>query len=202
MAVARNITGLNWHIDNNVLTREESLDLFRMAELGWLSLGISSRIEVEHLDAKTDEKKMELAKRRMPFVTSFAPLHLGHSILGSSVVGSDEDDVRLERVFKSLWPNADFDSDRSQWKKRTMGRSRFRDSLLVSDAIRYCASAFVTHDPGILEGSERIRNTFDRFDVISIEAATQLARSRIEKSRRFALLQPSNPSTRELPTWP
>ena len=202
MAVPQNITGLRWHIDNNVLTRKESHDLFRMAELGWLSLDISSRIEVEHLDAKSEAKEIELAKSRSPFVTSFAPFHLGHSILGSSVLGSDEDDARLKRVFISLWPNADFDSDRSQWEKRTMGRSRFRDSLLVSDAIRYAASAFVTHDPGILEASERIRNAFDQFDVISIESATLLAKSRIEKSRRFSLLKPSNPLTRELPNWP
>jgi len=202
MVVARNITGLYWHIDNNVLTREESLDLFRMAELGWLSLGISSRIEVEHLDAKTDAEKIELAKSRMRFVTSLAPLVLGHSILGSSVLGSDEDDIRIQQVHSALWPNSDFESDRSQWEKRTMGRSRFRDSLLVADANRYCASAFITHDPGILKGSERIRNSFEKFDVISIEAATLLARSRIEKRKRYELLRPSNSPTRELPNWP
>ena len=202
MVSGRNITDLAWHIDNNVLTREESLDLFRMAELGWLSLGISSRIEVEHLDAKTEAKKTELANRRLQFVTSFAPYYLGHSIFESSVLGSDEDGVRLKRVHTALWPEADFDEDRVQWEKRTMGRSRIRDSMLVSDAIRYCASAFVTRDLGILAASESIRNSFDGFDVMSINSAMRLARSRIAKSRRSGLLRPTNPLTQDLPSWP
>ena len=202
MIAGRNITGLAWHIDNNVLTREESLDLFKMAELGWLSLGISSRIEVEHLDAKTEAKKKELANCRLPFVTSFAPFYLGHSILGSSVLGSDEDGVRLNRVYTAIWPQADFDEDQVQWAKRTMGRSRLRDSLLVSDAIRYCASAFVSHAPRILAASERIRNSFDGFGVMSINSATLLARSRIAKSRRLGLLQPTNQLTQDLSSWP
>lgn len=202
MTVVRNITGLRWYLDNNVLTRDDSQDLFKMAELGWLSLSISSRIEVEHLDAKTEEKRLELARSRFPFVTSYAPLFLGHSLPGTSVLGSDKDDFRLRLVHSLIWPNADFEFDRGQWEKRTMGRSRVRDSMLVSDAIRYCASAFVSHDPGILEASERIRNAFSGFDVISINSATLLARSRIEKSRRFAVLRPTNQSTRDLPSWP
>lgn len=202
MHVPRNITGLIWHIDNNVLTREESTDLFKMAELGWLTLGISSRIEVEHLDAKSQAKKIFLAEKRKPFLISLAPINLGHSVLGSSVLAAPEDENRLKKVYEALWPNSDFMLDRSQSEKRTMGRSRFRDSLLVSDAIRYCASAFITHDPRILEASQRIRNTFDGFDVISINAATQVARSRIEKSREFSLLRPTYPGSPGLPPWP
>lgn len=202
MAVARNITSLTWHIDNNVLTSDESHDLFRMAKLGWLSLGISSRIEMEHLDAKSEAKKLELAKSRSRFMKSLAPLYLDHSILDTSVLGSEGDDLRLKQVHNALWPKADFDSDLLQWERRTKGRSRLRDSMLISDAIRYCASALVTQDSGILEASQRIRNTFDGFDVISINSATLLARSRIEKSRRFALLRSTHPMTQELPTWP
>lgn len=202
MQVPRNITGLVWHIDNNVLTHEQSTDLFKMAELGWLTLGISSRIEVEHLDAKSQAKKDFLAEKRKPFLVSFAPMNLGHSLLGTSVLAASQDENRLKNVYKAMWPKSDFMSDQSQQETRTMGRSRLRDSLLVSDAIRYGATAFVTHDLGILEASERIRMAFGAFDVLSIEAATLLARSRIAKSRKYKQLRGTGYLWQELPEWP
>lgn len=200
--VPQNLTGLIWQLDNNVLTLTESNDLIKMYHLGWLLLGISSNIEIEHLDSTSDSERNTLDEKRAQFPVSFAPMILGHSLLGRSVLASSDDEPRLEQVHRALWPNSNLEKDRKTTKKRTAGRSRFRDSMLVSDSIRCGASKFVTNDFGILEGSERIRKTFENFDVISIQAATLLAKSRIAKRRKLEQLRTTNIDGQELPEWP
>lgn len=202
MQASRNITGLYWHIDNNVLTRVEAKNLIRLSEIGWIYLGMSSIIEIEHMNVKDEDKKKLLAERRSLFVVSFAPHILGESLLGKSVLSSQEDEDRIRRVHQTLWPIADIEKDSHSSGRRSMGRSRYRDSQIVANAIRYCASALVTHDQKILEASERIRTAFNGFDVISIEAATLRALASVDRKRRFARLRPSAPSIQNLPDWP
>lgn len=165
-------------------------------------LGISSNIEIEHLDSTSEGKRRNLEERRALFPVSFAPMILDHSLLGRSVLSSPYDESRLELVHQALWPNSNLNEDRKLTNKRTDGRSRYRDSLLVSDAIRYCASKFVTNDLGVLKSSERIRKTFESFDVISIRAATLLAKSHIAKRRKLEQLRPTKIDGQEFPTWP
>ena len=202
MAKPYNLTGISWHIDNNVLTNSSAETLRGLFEHGWVLLTISSTIEVEHLGATSKEDAARLEESRAPFFISFAPLVLDHSILGKSVLEADIDEERLIKVHKAIWPASNLESDRDNPYRRSMGRSRFRDSLIVAHAIRDIASALVTDDLGILSANERIQMEFPNFKVISINAATDLALARVEKVRRLAKGDTNSRLGTRLPEWP
>lgn len=85
------------------------------------------------------------------YIFSYGPAVLGHSRLGSSIVGSEEDDRRLGRVLEILFGR----KPRPQYSK-----NEIRDAMHIATAIRYGGTYFVTKDRALLKKSQQIKNEF------------------------------------------
>jgi len=115
---------------------------------------------------------------------------LGHSWLGSSVLGDAEDEHRLKQVFSILFPGV-------QWEKAR--DNHIHDAMHVATAIRYGGHGFVTREKTLLNKHEAIAAAFQNFRIWLPEQALQEAMSRIASIRE---LHRREPERGELPSWP
>jgi hypothetical protein len=163
-----NRTGLTFAIDNHIVdgTTPAEIELRRVHTEGWIELVLTDVTRTEWLAANPD-KRQQLEDLALGYAEYHGPVVLGHSRLGSTVLGSAEDRERLERVFAALVPGTDFKSARTQ---------DVRDAMNVATAIRYGTNGFITRDGigkdrGILHGAYAIRAAFDDFSILSPEQA-------------------------------
>lgn len=85
------------------------------------------------------------------YIYSYGPAVVGHSRIGFSIVGTDEDDKRLGKVLSIIF---------GQKNRKDYDRNEIRDCMHISTAIRYGGTHFVTYDKALLDKSEAIKNEF------------------------------------------
>ena len=107
--------------------------------------------------------------------------HLGVWVLGQSrlgvdtVLGSDEDAARWDRVWAVLRPDVN---------RATARQQHIRDAMHVDTAIRYGANLLVTRDAGLLRRDDALREAFDGFRIYDPERALAFARRMLERHQR------------------
>lgn len=201
MSLTRNITALSWFIDNHVVDVPEAENLRRLYEEGWIYLKTADTIMVEQLEARDKVTRENLQEQLSAFPIMRGPHTLGHSMLGFSVLGSDEDEARIDKVHQTLWPSRNLEADRRNVENNRRARSCFRDTLIVATSIRY-GVALVTNDGGIFKARDRLHNEFGGFEVMTISEATAIAFDEVRLSRKYAALEPSDSDYQNLPIWP
>jgi hypothetical protein len=202
LSLTRNITGLSWYIDNHVVDAEEGENLRRLYLEGWIDLQTPDTVMVEQSEANDKATKERLLEQRSAFPMSLGPIILDHSFIGYSVLGSDEDEARIDKVHQTLWPTRSLISDRQNVENNRRARTYFRDTLIVATSIGYGGVALVTNDKGILKARDRLRKEFNGFDVMSISRATDIAFDEVQSWRRDAELEPNDSDYQNLPIWP
>lgn len=167
--------GVRFYFDTNFVG-DDSAAAKRLRELhreGWIGLLRTDTVDTE-LDAASDpDKRAALLEASSEFIESLGPVVLDHSRLDFSVLGSDEDEARLDRVYRILFP----DSDRSD---TSAGRSRrkMRDAMHVATALRYGAGmngGFITRDEDIVSKAAHLAAAFNDFRVFTPEQALVFA---------------------------
>ncbi len=153
--------------------------------------------------AQNPIKREELLELRSDFPMPMGAHVLGHSQLGMSVFGSEEDQNRLEKVHGIIWsgktPQADAASSN---EGNRAARSRLRDSMIVATTIRYAHKTLITEDHDLLEASNALGLEFQGFRIIDIRSATSIAKAAIARVRRLRELNPQSRSVQNLPDWP
>lgn len=126
------------YIDTNCINARQNNDAINKLE----ELYDQERILIE----KTDTLDTELQdgqgypqgqKKAMNYIESYGPAVVGHSRLGSSIVGSDEDDKRLGKMLEILW---------GKKVRSSYDNSQIRDAMHISTAARYGGTYFVTNE--------------------------------------------------------
>jgi len=202
VSLVRNIIGHTWCIDNHVVDSPEAEELRRLFREGWICLIAPDTVLTEQLEAQDEVTRERLLEQLSEFTIQHGPIILGHSVLGFSVSGSHEDEMRIQNVHKMLWPSRNLEIDRRNVNSIRMARNCFRDTLIAANAIRYAVVALVTNDKGILKARDRLRKEFNGFDVMSISEATALAFDEVRSARKYAELEPNDSNYHNLPDWP
>lgn len=91
-------------------------------------------------------------RKSLSYVESYGPAVVENSRVGSSIVGSKEDDVRLSRVLEVLW---------GKKTRKSYSKNEIRDAMHISTAIRYGGNFFVTLESGILENAGELQGEFN-----------------------------------------
>jgi hypothetical protein len=171
-------TGLVFAIDNHIVDGETSaeLELKRLNKDGWIELVLTDVTRTEWLAAKP-ERRQELEELAIGYVEYWGPMVVGQPRLGGTVLGSSEDQERLEAVFSALFPDADFRTGRTQ---------HVRDAMNVATAIRYGLNGFITRDGigekrGVLDRADAIKAAFNDFSIYSPEQAVAVAERMIQR---------------------
>jgi hypothetical protein len=116
-------------------------------------------------------------------------LVIGHSRLGSTAIGSEEDAARFKRVFSILFPAVE------QANAKT---NHVKDVMHVSTAIRYGAYGFVTREKRLLSKRAAVQAAFNDFRMWTPEQALQEVKSRV---RSASELDHREPGRTQLPDW-
>ncbi|HVZ12291.1 MAG TPA: hypothetical protein VG965_04650 [Patescibacteria group bacterium] len=90
-------------------------------------------------------------KKSLDYIESYGPAVVGLSRVGSSIVGSEEDDKRLSKVLEILWGK----KIRSAYSMQDMG-----DAMHITTAARYGGNYFVTNEKRLLKKSKEIKDEF------------------------------------------
>ncbi|MCW2876359.1 MAG: hypothetical protein JWQ95_459 [Sphaerisporangium sp.] len=185
-----NRTNLTLYIDTNIIgsTSEAVRTLVRLREEGWISLQRTDTMDTEFIKAPP-EKRSELTDESSRYPEAYGPLVLDHSRLGSAVLGDEDDEARLRRVFSILHPGGHWDSARE---------NDVRDAMHVSTAIRYGGYGFVTHDRLMLNKHDQMAEGFANFRIWRPEKAVEEALGRVRNMRE---LHRREPERGPLPEW-
>jgi hypothetical protein len=185
--------GVRFYFDTNFVD-DESAAAKRLRELhreGWIGLLRTDTVDTELETASDADKRASLLAASSRYIESLGPVVLDHSRLNFSVLGSDVDEERLDRIYRILFP----DSDRSD---TSTGRSRrkVRDAMHLATALRYGAGAsggFITRDEDILAKAGVLATAFNDFRVYTPERALAFA----ERMRGRYLLRMATTPTPE-----
>jgi hypothetical protein len=195
-APTRNLTGLSWFLDTHVHDHVDFKILRKLYETGWVYLQVPDTVVIELSDRNDPEHREILLDSISIFPIPMGPSVLGHSLLGLSVTGSDDDQKRLSTVHLCIWGNQTFASDaKAADEGNNSARKRLRDTMIVSTTIRYHSQGLITHDGKIIDAVEKVRVHYPDFRVLSIHEATSLAMREISRIRKTGIYK-------ELPDWP
>jgi hypothetical protein len=164
--------GLRFYVDTNFVDdpAPAAQSLRERHRHGWINLVRTDTVDTELETAQDPAKRDKLLDASSEYVESLGPVVLDNSRLDHAVLGSDDDEDRLDRVFRILFP----DSMRSE---TSTGRARrkVRDAMHVTTAIRYAGTAFITRDEtDLLPKAKAIADAFDGFRIMSPEDALEL----------------------------
>jgi hypothetical protein len=167
------LSQLTFYADVNFLTDSSpAAELLRRARReGWVRLQVTDTVGVElpatgggvpaarTASGLTPDELHALARE---YTESYGPLVLGHSRLGSSVLGSKDDADRIAEVFAILKPKAEWSKTRN---------NHVRDALHLATAIRYAGDGFITRDQNVRKRADHIAGRFRDFAVLTPEDA-------------------------------
>lgn len=197
----RNLTGLRWSIDTNIIILNECENLYRLYELGWISLETPDTVEFELSKIDDPQIRAKRFEQRANFAMPLGPAVLDQSRLGLSVMGSKEDESRLKNIHGLIWGSSTCDLDFSACFTSTKSQHRLRDSMIVSTSIRYGISALITRDDKLLASSPRLKENYE-FAVISPEYALSIAEAEVQRTRKVAHQLKDSRWYQDLPNWP
>jgi hypothetical protein len=162
-----NRSGLVFAIDNHIVDGDTSaeLDLKRFHTDGWIELVLTDVTRTEWLTAKPERKPI-LEDLAISYAEYWGPAVVERSRLGSAVVGSPEDQERLERVFGILFPGTVMETSRQQ---------HTYDAMNVATAIRYGVNGFVTNEKRLQNKRHAIEAAFDGFSIFSPQRAVAIS---------------------------
>ena len=200
MPPTRNITGLRWALDTSTIGNPDLKSLTRLFDLGWIYLETPDTVAFELSFAKNEVKREELQSERNQFPMPLGPHFFGHSALDYSVLGTEEDKVRIDEIHQSIW-NRSFSEDISIAADFSNARHRARDSMIVSTSVRYAFDTLVTEDSDLLNASGRLQGKFS-IRTINLKSAYTQAIAEIESVRRKALIITDSIWYKNLPDWP
>ena len=174
-----------------------------MYSLEWIYLQTPDTVFLELSTAKNPRKREELLESRSEFPMPMGAHVLGHSQLGFSVSGSEEDRRRLEIVHGIIWNGKSPQEDAALSSKgNRAASSRLRDSMIVATTIRYAHKTLITEDQGLLRASNALGLEFQGFRIINIRSATSMAKTAIARVRHLMELNLGRQSVQNLPDWP
>jgi predicted nucleic acid-binding protein len=197
----RNITGLHWALDTNIIGNHNLKTLKKLFSLGWIYLETPDTVQFELTFTKDKKRKRDLLEERNSFPMPMGPTVLNHSQLGFSVNGSPQDEERLHEVHLTIWKSHTFEQDASVAELNTKARHRLRDTMIISTSIRYNLNTLVSLDDGLLEASSRLVEKYG-IRVISLESATLEALAAVQGTRKKAQLMTNSVWYKNLPKWP
>ena len=190
-------TGIKWQVDVHVIDSATAGRLRMLRDYGWLTLTLSATSLAE-IDGSRDEVKRDcLMDTAMSFPIARGSFVLDHSVFGMDFLATHADDERLRRVFASLWPNRDFETD-ARGDTGT-GRTAFRDAKQVSDAIRNAFDSVVTCDRELIAASTRSEL---EVQLICVRSATQRSVEAVARALRVQALGSPYYAGRVPPKWP
>jgi hypothetical protein len=174
----QNRLGLTFAIDTNIVSKDEREEaaLKRLHTDGWIELVMSDVTRTEWVDRATPEQREHLEALAIAYVEYHGALTLDSSRLDSNILGTDEDQERLNRVFAALWPNKVLRHARKQ---------DVRDAMNVARAIRYGVHGFITRDGEgrkgtLLKRADAVKAAFNSFGIMSPSQALAF----VERMRR------------------
>lgn len=161
----RNRLGIRWAIDTNIIddTSSAVADLMKLRDHGWISLQVTDTVGTEIAGTLVDPlPQVEMLPE------AFGPMVLGHSRLGSAVLGTAEDSQRLDRVLAIVHSSA---------RRPTARRQHIRDAMHIATAIRYAMNGFITRDKQLTRPSAKaeVKIEFNGFDLLTPEEALRIA---------------------------
>ena len=201
MPPTRNITGIHWALDTNIIGNKNLKTLKRLFSLGWIYLETPDTVQFEISFTKDEKKKKRLLTERSSFPMPMGPIVLNHSQLGFSVNSSPEDETRLYEVHQIIWSSRTFKEDAAEAETNAKARHRLRDTMIVSTSIRYNLNTLVSLDERLLSASSRL---FEKYGlrVISLETATVEALAVVRGTRKKAQVLSDSVWFKNLPKWP
>jgi hypothetical protein len=165
----RKALGLRFYFDVNFVT-DASAAAERLRQLhadGWINLCRTDTVDTELSDAKDDDKSRKLLGGSAPYVESLGPLVFGSSRQGHAVFGNDDDEDRLDRVYRILFPDSDRRDDSTERARR-----KIRDAMHLATSIRDGVNGFITWDErDLLRKAGVIAAAFRGFLVVTPEVA-------------------------------
>jgi predicted nucleic acid-binding protein len=198
----RNITGLSWCLDTNIVDNPDFEFIRRLFEVGWIYLQTPSTVFMELSNRKDPEAREELLELRNPFCMPMGIMVLGHAQLDLAVFASEADVKLLHQIHERLW-NTTFEEDAAKSDNGVhKAQNRIRDSMIVHTSIRYGASALLTQDQRLLKGAGAVRGLGSNFQILSLESAKRIALHQIARKRYFKTLKPNSVWVKDLPDWP
>lgn len=197
----RNITGIHWALDTNIIGNPKLKKLKRLHGLGWIYLETPDTVQFELMFTKDEKKRKVLLEERSSFPMPMGPMVMDHSQLGCSVNGSPEDEERLREVHLIIWQSHTFDADALVAEENTKARHRLRDTMIVSTSIRYNLNTLVSLDVGLLNASPRLFEKY-RIRVISLDSANIEALAEVKGVRRKVEIMRDSVWYKDLPKWP
>ncbi len=162
------------YLDTSCVNAKQKIEalneLDRLNDEGKIMVEITDTFETELRSGKGYPRGLPKASK---YIFSEGPAVVGHSRLGSCIVGSDEDDRRMARVLEILFGK----------KPKTKYTSNdIRDVMHISTAIRYGGTYFVTLDKKVLKKAEKIKNEFQIIITDPVECLKQV-KTRLKKSQ-------------------
>lgn len=197
----RNITGLRFSIDTNVIIHGGTEWLLKYYEHGWIYLETPDTVEFELSQAKDPETKELRHKQRQVFPMPFGPAVLDQFRLDYAVLGTSEDELRLRNVHRLIWGEATFNLDHSTNFKSRKSHHRLRDSMIISTSIRYGISALITWEKALLSASPLLSKHYG-FTVINPETALSMAETEVARIKHMAQHETGSFWYQALPEWP
>jgi predicted nucleic acid-binding protein len=198
----RNITGLSWCLDTNIVYNPDFEFIRRLFEVGWIYLQTPSTVFMELSNRKDPEAREELLELRNPFCMPMGIMVLGHAQLDLAVFASEADVKLLHQIHERLW-NTTFEEDAAKSDNGVhKAQNRIRDSMIAHTSIRYGASALLTQDQRLLKGASAVLGLGSNFQILSLESAKRIALHQIARKRYFKTLKPNSVWVKDLPDWP
>lgn len=116
-------------------------------------------------------KNSERLKKSSNYIESFGLAVLGHSRLGSSVVGTDEEDKQFGEILKIIF---------GEKKRNEYNKNEIRDGMHVMTTMRYGGNYFITNDRKLLDKSKELFQLNNVTIVCSPEACLARVKDRLK----------------------
>lgn len=164
------------YIDTNCVNARQNNaalnQLEKLYEEEKIIIETTDTFETELLEGKSYSRGL---RKAMNYVFSFGPSVVGHSRIGSCIVGSEEDDRRLGRVLEIIF---------GRKLRKDYSRNQIRDAMHLATTIRYGGTYFVTQDNSLLKKAEVIRKEFQTI-IVTPEDCLRLVRARLKQCERY-----------------
>lgn len=185
------LTNITLYFDVHVLDATDDAPrlLRRSRKEGWIRLQKTDVMDTELIQAKSAELRWQLINDSSDYPEALGPFSVGHSRLGHTITGGQEDDERLDHVLSILYPRI---------QRATVRRQHVRDAMHIATAIRYCGTGFVTRDGRLLGKAQLVAENFDGFLLLTPEEAVTLVRDAI---RGVVAAHMTTGSPRWIPSW-
>lgn len=166
IAIYKDTNTINEDSDNLAINALEQLVKDTNGEV---SIEITSVLNTEL--SKDPEKNKDRIKKAEEYIYTYEVAVLGESQLGSSVVGSDRDNIEYGDILSIIFG----DKPRANYKSNDR-----RDALHIHTAIRGGGRYFITYDKKLLRKSMEIEERFHSVIICTPERCLELVLERIK----------------------